>query len=178
MISSNKKLLLLGISLSAAGGLVLLISLLALSAFLLEKGTTETVRTENQSLETENPPAEGREFDFQTLEFAQTRDELNQGLMHREELCEECGMLFIFEKQEVLSFWMKNTLVSLDIIFINENGEVVKIHRHTKTNQTQETYSSEKPARYVLEVNAGWSEAKNLQEGDKIDIDHLLEQRE
>ncbi len=178
MLSSNKKLLLLGLSLSAIGGIILLVSFLTLSVFLLEKGNTETVRIENESMGIEDWPAEGREFDFQTLEFARTNEELSEGLMYRQELCGECGMLFIFERQEVLSFWMKNTFVSLDIIFLNEEGKVVKIHRNTKTNQTEETYSSGKPARYVLEVNAGWSEAKNLQEGDIVDLNYLLNQRE
>jgi uncharacterized membrane protein (UPF0127 family) len=77
------------------------------------------------------------------------------------------GMLFIFPYETEQSFWMKNTVLSLDIIFVNANFEIVKIH-HNTTPFSEQSYSSEKPAQYVVEVNAGYSNKLGLTEGDKI----------
>lgn len=89
------------------------------------------------------------------------------GLMYRENLKEDQGMLFIFPNQTIQSFWMKNTILSLDIIFVNKDREIVTIHKSTEP-LTEESYRSDEPAIYVVEVNAGYTDRHNINEGDKI----------
>jgi uncharacterized membrane protein (UPF0127 family) len=107
------------------------------------------------------------------VEIADDLEERRTGLMHREHLAENAGMLFIYETERELSFWMKNTLIPLDIIYINSAFEIVDI-KHALPCQADPcpTYLSKAPAQYVLEVNAGFSAEKGLLEGDKIEF-HL-----
>lgn len=108
-----------------------------------------------------------------TIEIADTIQTQTIGLMNRKELCEKCGMLFIFEKEEQQSFWMDNTLISLDMIFMDSGGKIVTIHQNTKPLQRYPTYNSKLPAKYVLEVNAGFSQRNNLAENQVLDIEKL-----
>lgn len=101
------------------------------------------------------------------IEFAETNDKRTLGLMFREEMAENEGMLFIFPYEEPQSFWMKNTILSLDIIFVNAKREIVKIHKNTTPYSTQ-SYPSFDPAIFIVEVNAGFTSKHNINEGDKI----------
>ncbi len=101
-------------------------------------------------------------------EFATNDYERMRGLMFRTEMKENQAMLFLFPAEEMQSFWMRNTFISLDIIFINEKKEIVTIHKNT-TPQSDQGLPSSAPSRYVLETVAGFSERHNLQIGDKID---------
>ena len=83
---------------------------------------------------------------------------------------ENQGMLFIFPADAMQSFWMRNTLISLDMIFINSNKKIVTIHKNTKVLSDQ-SYPSTSPARYVLEVNAGFTAKHNIQVGDQVELD-------
>lgn len=105
------------------------------------------------------------------IEIADNDDERMQGLMYRQTLQENAGMLFIFTNEEPRSFWMKDTFISLDIIYINSKKEIVSIQKYT---QPKSTYSipSEKPAMYVLEVNAGFTDNHGINPGDIIDFSH------
>lgn len=118
----------------------------------------------------------GVQIDFETLEIADEQNERARGLMYRENICDSCGMLFVFLQEETMSFWMKDTLVSLDMVFINSNNKVVKIHKNTETNNTTNRYSSQEPAKYVIETKAGFTDKINLKEGDTVDIDYLKKQ--
>jgi uncharacterized membrane protein (UPF0127 family) len=90
------------------------------------------------------------------------------GLMYRRSLGSDHGMLFVFDSSAVQSFWMKNTVLPLDMIFVNERGRVVTIHRNTRP-YSEQTYVSSEPARYVVEVNAGYADAHGLRNGDHMD---------
>jgi uncharacterized membrane protein (UPF0127 family) len=105
------------------------------------------------------------------IEIADNDEERMRGLMDRQTLPDNTGMLFIFPNDEPRSFWMKNTYISLDIIYINSSKEIVSIQKYT---QPKSTYSipSEKPAMYVLEVNAGFTDKYGINPGDKIDFSH------
>jgi uncharacterized protein len=105
------------------------------------------------------------------IEIADNDEERMQGLMYRFSLLENAGMLFLFSNDEPRSFWMKDTYISLDIIYINSNKEIVSIQKYT---QPKSTYAipSEKPAMYVLEVNAGFTDKYGINPGDKIDFSH------
>jgi uncharacterized membrane protein (UPF0127 family) len=101
------------------------------------------------------------------IEIADNDYERQLGLMNRQSMEEMQGMLFIFPQQQYQSFWMRNTLFSLDMLFINSNKEIVTIHKNT-TPLSEQSYPSSAPAIYVLEVNAGFCDRHNIKLGDKI----------
>ena len=102
------------------------------------------------------------------LEIADNEYERELGLMNRNVMKENEGMLFIFPIQRQQSFWMRNTLISLDMIFVNDQKKIVTIHKNTKI-LSDNSYPSSEPARYVVEVLAGFTDKNNIQVGDKID---------
>jgi uncharacterized membrane protein (UPF0127 family) len=102
------------------------------------------------------------------LEIADDEYQRQLGLMNRKEMMENQGMLFIFPRQDWLSFWMRNTFISLDMIFVDENKKIVTIHKNTRI-LSDTSYPSTKPARYVVEVIAGFTDKYNIKVGDKID---------
>ncbi|MBN2459693.1 DUF192 domain-containing protein [Candidatus Woesearchaeota archaeon] len=106
------------------------------------------------------------------VEVADEPGERAQGLMHRESLDESKGMLFIFEQQETYSFWMKNTLIPLDIIWIDEKQKVVHIARNAQpcTGQECPSINPGAQAKYALEINANLSERKGISVGDTTRI--------
>jgi hypothetical protein len=89
--------------------------------------------------------------------------------MYRKELPEFHGMLFLFPREEMLSFWMKNTLIPLDIIFINAAYEIVHIAQNT-TPFSEQLLTSGHPARFVLEVNGGFCQRHGVQVGDTVEL--------
>ena len=93
----------------------------------------------------------------------------SEGLMNVNDLPDDAGMLFIFEGERPRSFYMANTPLSLDIIFVNSNYEIVRIHQNT-TPYSAKTIPSEAPAKYVVEVNAGYTLRHDINEGDLIRI--------
>lgn len=102
------------------------------------------------------------------VEIAETEETRHLGLMFREKMEDGQGMLFIFPSEEPEGFYMKNTIIPLDIIFINSKKEIVKIYRNT-TPFSEQDLPSLKPAVYVVEVNGGFTEKNNIKEGDFID---------
>ncbi len=101
------------------------------------------------------------------IEFADDDNKREIGLMGRPVMDEHQGMLFIFEEEFMASFWMKNTIIPLDMIFINKIGEVVTICKNT-TPFSEQTYSATAPTLLVLEVNAGFTDKFGIKEGDRI----------
>ena len=122
-----------------------------------------------------NNNQEPRQIIFEELEMADEPEERRQGLMNRTELCDRCGMLFVFEESAKRSFWMKDTLIPLDIIYIDSSGVVTNIHRDTEPEQTLETYASTGDAQYVIEVPANQSDILDIVVGDKLDMQLLVE---
>ncbi len=102
------------------------------------------------------------------IEIADNDFERQLGLMNRKSMKENQGMLFIFPFERMQSFWMRNTLISLDMIFVNKDKKIVTIHKYTKVLSDQ-SYPSSEPAKYVVEVNAGFTDKYNIQVGDRID---------
>ncbi|MCC5928511.1 MAG: DUF192 domain-containing protein [Cyclobacteriaceae bacterium] len=101
------------------------------------------------------------------IEVAAENRRRMQGLMYRSSMPEEQGMLFVFDEEEPQSFWMKNTKISLDIMFVNRNREIVSIVKGTRPF-SETPVPSEKPAIYVVEVIAGYTDKYAIREGDKI----------
>ncbi|MBI4146975.1 DUF192 domain-containing protein [Candidatus Woesearchaeota archaeon] len=110
---------------------------------------------------------DGASFD---VELARTADEKAKGLMFRESLHDYQGMLFVFDGEQQRSFWMKNTLISLDMIFISENGTVVDVQTAVPCKSDPCRLYVSPPARYVLEVNAGLAGKNSVGVGSQAKI--------
>ena len=102
------------------------------------------------------------------VEFAEDDYERETGLMHRSTLKDSQGMLFTFEQEEQRAFYMKNTLIALDIIYLNKDGVIVSFAENAKPEDLT-PLPSQVPAQYVLEIKGGLSEDWVLEIGDKID---------
>ncbi len=106
------------------------------------------------------------------IEIADDDYERETGLMHRSVLGDDQGMLFIFDDEDYRSFYMKNTLISLDIIYIDADKKIVSFAEQTKP-MDETTLPSQLPAQYVLEINGGLSEDWVLEIGDQIRWERL-----
>ena len=84
----------------------------------------------------------------------------------RRELAPHAGMLFVFEETQTLCFWMKNTLIPLSIAFLQDDGTILNIEEMKP--QTLNSHCSLRPARFALEMNAGWFSKRGLKPGDKV----------
>ncbi|MFK4507701.1 DUF192 domain-containing protein [Bradyrhizobium daqingense] len=102
-----------------------------------------------------------------SVEMATTEEEKQTGLMYRKELPDGKGMLFDFNPEQEISMWMKNTYVSLDMIFIRADGRILRIAENTEPMSTK-IISSRGPARAVLEVVAGTAQKYGIRPGDRV----------
>lgn len=109
------------------------------------------------------------------VDIAKTNEEKSQGLSDRKSLGKNEGMLFLFESNSTPSFWMKDMLIPIDIIWITDNS-IVDIHKNIPAPDPKTPYvdlpryTPEKPINYVLEVNAGFSDENNINIGDTVEI--------
>lgn len=101
------------------------------------------------------------------VEIADNDASREQGLMGRRTMRDDRGMLFLFDQPEPRSFWMANTPLPLDILFIDANQRIINIHRNTRPF-SEESLPSTAPAQYVVEVNGGWCDRNGVKEGDAI----------
>jgi len=101
-------------------------------------------------------------------EIAQTQEERNNGLMFRKKLPDGEGMLFVFETDHVMSFWMKNTYIPLSIAFITHDGRIIDIKDMYPRDTSSVT--SSRSARYALEAPQGWFSRSGVRTGDKVNI--------
>jgi hypothetical protein len=107
-----------------------------------------------------------------TVELARTDAERARGLMHRAALPDDRGMLFLFDETEEHPFWMKDTLLPLDMIFIDEEGRIVGVvERAAPRTTTARTVGV--PSRFVLEVNGGWTRARGVRTGDRVRFENV-----
>ena len=101
------------------------------------------------------------------IEIADNTPERMQGLMYRKSMDENRGMLFVFQNNEQRGFYMKNTIIPLDIIFLDSAKQVLKIFKNT-TPFSERTLESGMPAKFVVEVNAGYTDRYGIKDGDRI----------
>jgi hypothetical protein len=102
-----------------------------------------------------------------TVEVARSADEQSQGLMHRKALASDAGMLFPFSPSRPASFWMKNTLIPLDMIFVRADGTIARIAANT-VPLSLESVGVEEPVAAVLEIAGGRAAALGIREGDRV----------
>lgn len=119
------------------------------------------VETEQLTIETQNGPVRF------TVEIADDDQERARGLMFRESLADDRGMLFDFPEPEHASFWMRNTMISLDIIFIGTDGRILNIADHT-TPYSDAPVRAAGLTRGVLEIRAGRAEELGIRPGDRV----------
>ena len=104
------------------------------------------------------------------VEEADTDAERQAGLMGRTVLPEDAGMLFVFEGEQTLSFWMRDTLIPLSVAYIDAEGRIVDIQDMQPLDDTPPHYVSAEPARYALEVNQGFFEERGVAVGDTVEL--------
>jgi len=107
----------------------------------------------------------GKKFN---VEIADSVEEREKGLMFRDSLCDDCGMFFIFESEGKHGFWMKNVLMPLDIIYINEEMVVVDVLNVEPCGDVCEVFYPKEEALYVLEVNKGNFDENLI--GEKVEL--------
>lgn len=101
------------------------------------------------------------------IEIARTPAERRQGLMFREELARDQGMLFDFGQEQRVSFWMKNTPLPLDLLFIDATGRIVALHEQA-VPFSEELILSGQPVQYVLEILGGTAKERGIRIGDRL----------
>jgi len=101
------------------------------------------------------------------VELALTGEERAIGLMHRERMDEDAGMLFRFDTSRPVAMWMKNTLIPLDMIFIRADGTVANVHQNAVPH-SEKVIGSGEPVLYVLELNGGIAEKVGIKPGDRV----------
>lgn len=99
-------------------------------------------------------------------QVARAPQERQTGLMHRKEMPQHEGMLFVFEHPAQQCFWMKNTLLPLTAAFVDDDGTIVNLA--DMKPQTLDSHCSSRPVRYVLEMNQGWFTKKGIKPGTKL----------
>lgn len=111
-------------------------------------------------------PAQGKAVEY-NIEVARTPSQMQRGLMFRDSLPEDQGMLFIYKPERPASMWMKNTILSLDMLFIDNQGVIIHIAENT-TPFSLDTIDSGGPVRAVLELNAGQTSKHRIVIGDHV----------
>jgi uncharacterized membrane protein (UPF0127 family) len=102
------------------------------------------------------------------VEIADTAAEWQTGLMERTALAQDAGMLFVYDQEQLLSFWMKDTLIPLSIAFIDSQGRIVDIQDMQPLDET--SHQSAAPAQYALEVNQGFFGERGIMVGDTVEL--------
>jgi len=111
--------------------------------------------------------AGGSAYKFE-VELATTPAEREQGLMFRKTLAANAGMLFLYPDEQQVAFWMKNTLIPLDMLFLKADGSIARI-AHDAVPLDETPIPSDAAVKAVLEVNGGTAQALGIKEGDKVD---------
>ena len=115
---------------------------------------------------------EGRPEVRVRVELARTGEERARGLMFREHLDADAGMLFLFEGEEIQRFWMRNTLIPLDMIFISADHRVVGIVENAEP-QTDTARQVDQPSQFVLEVNGGFAATHGITAGTAVEFHNI-----
>jgi len=146
-----------------------------------KKGDKPTKELKVKKYDFDNPPEFRKDGELQFLndsdsvifsidmELATSEEEHARGLMFRKQMDENKGMLFIFPDEDWRSFWMRNTLIPLDIIYVNAKREIINICKNAET-MNDHSLPSEAPAMYVIEINAGLSDKYGIGKGTKVNF--------
>ena len=175
-IMKTKVLLIIFISAAILGSLQIWITFDCMSKEGESRLLNCTLTNGNLSISQDEPKLFIQSKDSTSLVYVEIADEpneRNQGLMFRENLEWDRGMFFVFDDERILSFWMKNTLIPLDMLFIDADFRIVDIKENVPPCKDDPcpSYSSEHPAKYVLEVNSGFVLENNIKIDDTISFE-------
>lgn len=109
------------------------------------------------------------------VELAVTQKQRQKGLMYRETLPENEGMLFVFPEEQIQSFWMKNTPIPLDVAFFDSDGYLLEIQ--SMQPYSEKIHQSSEPAKYALEMNKGWFKKNNIKRYAKLKLTEEIQQK-
>lgn len=145
----------------------------------MDEGSENSDAADSTDVTDENDESDARPINVVTdseqievlVEDARTSREREVGLMYRESLCENCGMVFTFDSDVSGGFWMRNCEISLDLIFIDSDGSIVDIKEEFEPCREDPcpVYRPGINYRYVLEVNGGWTSKHDVSAGDSVD---------
>jgi uncharacterized protein len=173
MISNNQKRTI---------AIILLVLLVVVVVVIFIKGSQKGIKRENpvipkQQQELQEPVfrndgeltflSGNKKLKTITMEIAKDEMARNQGLMFRKTMPDSCGMLFVFEEMQPLSFWMKNTIMPLDIIFVDDQFRIITIAKNT-VPFSEKSIPAAGNGMYVVEVNAGFTDKYHITEGNTI----------
>ena len=146
-------------ALAFLGGVVLF----AAAALAAGSGEAQSLAMERDELVIETA-TESHRF---TVEVARTGEQRALGLMFRDQMPTDAGMLFIYSREKPVGMWMKNTLIPLDMLFIGSDGRIFQIVERTVPHSTK-LIEAERPARAVLELNGGTAHRLGIEPGDRV----------
>jgi uncharacterized membrane protein (UPF0127 family) len=107
-----------------------------------------------------------------TVEIAENDHDRQRGLMYRKSMADDRGMIFYFQEKTNHAFWMHNTCIPLDMLYLDDDGLIVGIEENTPT-MSDDTFEVGCDSRYVLELNAGWARAHGVSAGQKVTIEGI-----
>lgn len=148
-------------------GNIIKVSLLIVAAFFLASLKPQAVHDKNYRTNLQIINAKNSKVINFQVKIAKNQQDRELGLMFVNSLPENFGMVFEFEKEQMVYMWMKNTKIPLDMIFIDKNNRIVAI-KHRAKPESLETISSEKKVNKILEINGGLCKKLNINIGDKI----------
>jgi uncharacterized membrane protein (UPF0127 family) len=131
-------------------------------------GTTESTTLDSTTITVTSSDGTRTQIE---AEIADNDTERQRGLMERTALAEDAGMLFVFDRDQILSFWMKNTLIPLSVAYIASDGSIVDVQDMQPLDTTP--HPSARPARYALEVNQGFFGEHGIAVGDQVELPEL-----
>ena len=167
MKNKNRKIIYIVAILAVAAAIYIVVNNKNSTPSYTVENTAPTFKKEGELLFIDN--TESDTLAVIDIEVADNDQKTAQGLMYRSSMPENAGMLFLMPREDIQGFWMRNTYIPLDMIFVNSNKQIVTIHANT-TPMNENSYISTAPALYVVEVNAGYCNKNNINEGDKIDF--------
>jgi uncharacterized protein len=150
----------------------LLVLMIALGPALVPAGCNSRSTTQSSGLPVVSIQLGPKAYQCEIAADDRTRQ---QGLMNRKSMPEDHGMIFVFGYEQILYFWMRNTLIPLDIIYLNREGKVVAIRQMKPLDES--SVGSREPAQYAIELNAGQAGKCGIQEGDIVRLPQLPEAR-
>ena len=148
---------------------VIVLATAAIYYFLIRKTEPQFVKGGEVTFIKSRTNEKVKRIDVEVANTPATRD---QGLMYRSHMADSLGMLFIFPDESREAFWMKNTILPLDIMFVDSKGVIDTIYRHTVPFDTS-SLPSRRKVQFVVEVNAGFSDKYGIREGDLISFNTI-----
>jgi uncharacterized protein len=155
--------------------LTILVAAMTFALIGCDRMTTQPASSSSSSSSSTSQPAGLRTVEMRvgsesfTLEVADTPTSRARGLMRRDSMPREHGMLFVFPEEDERGFWMKDTRIPLDIVFLDASGVVVSVHQMKPYDIKNTTYSA-RPAKYAIELNQGVAKETGVKPGDVLEV--------